>query len=224
MKKIYTCFVCGEEFKEYELFKSHILDNHDSGTHYVCCPLKRCGAPVRDLKLHYKTCHPTEKLSGNVQFRATIWKDPKNPKKATHGRFHEGNHVSIKNNGQEMHYRSSYEKKLYMCLDLMPEIVKYEVEPFGVKYLYIRKTKVQEKTYYPDLKVYFADNHIEIWEVKPMTQTKTPMNIAKWNACGQMCLNMGWEFVIITENGINELLTRFAKELGITKADLLKCR
>lgn len=106
----------------------------------------------------------------------------------------------------------------------MPEVIKYEVEPFGVKYLFIRPKKVQEKTYYPDLKLYFADGHIEIWEVKPMNQTKTPMNIAKWNACGNMCAGMGWEFVIITETGINQLLARFEKELGITKSDYLKSR
>ena len=50
-----------------------------------------------------------------------------------------------------------------------------------------------------------VDGHIEIWEVKPASQTSSPKNEAKFAAAEAYCQVRGWKFVVITEVGINKL-------------------
>jgi hypothetical protein len=45
--------------------------------------------------------------------------------------------VSNKNGGKEMHYRSGWECEVYECLEAIPEVLAYEVEPFKVQYSYL---------------------------------------------------------------------------------------
>jgi len=58
----WQCFVCGKSHNDFESFKAHIIEKHDEGREYVVCPLERCGAPVRDGRLHFKHKHPNEKF------------------------------------------------------------------------------------------------------------------------------------------------------------------
>jgi hypothetical protein len=62
-KRKFTCFVCGRVFTEFEEFKNHIIEKHEEGRDYVICPLERCKTPVRDIKMHFKVKHPSEKDS-----------------------------------------------------------------------------------------------------------------------------------------------------------------
>ena len=71
----YLCFVCSEEFLDFEEFKKHIINNHDLGRDYVLCPLKRCGCPVRDIRSHFKAKHPQENLPKCEQYKAIVWRD-----------------------------------------------------------------------------------------------------------------------------------------------------
>ncbi len=81
-KRKYQCFVCGREYEEFPKFKEHVVDSHEEGTDYVRCPLGRCQAPVRDVKLHFKARHPSEKKlpKGTYPLKATIWRDIKKGK------------------------------------------------------------------------------------------------------------------------------------------------
>jgi len=206
----YQCFVCGKNFNAYEEYNEHIKTNHEAGRDYVVCPLKRCEAAVRDLRLHFKSKHPREQSVPKCgQMRATIWKDvdKKDGKMVQRKpRFREGYFLSSKN-GKEMHYRSGYEVEVYECLESMPDVIKYDVEPFKVDYIF----DGEKHEYNPDISLLFLDGHVEIWEIKPANQTQLPKNHAKWSACQQHCESRGWQFVVMTEVGIGKLKRHIAE-------------
>ena len=198
----YRCFVCGVDFSEYEEFKEHMIEEHEEGREYIIC--KFCGAPVRDMRLHYKVKHPGQKLQDG-QMRATIWYDfsgRQRKRKTKKPPFKEGYHLSPKTNG-ELHYRSGYELEVYKCLDTLNEVITYEVEPKDCVTPYYWKGKWRK--YWPDLKVHFVDGHIEVWEVKPSNQTDFDQNQMKWRACTEKVGERGWKFKYMTEQGINKL-------------------
>ena len=203
----YQCFVCGRAYYEYDEYSKHIKDTHELGRDYVVCPLQRCGCPVRDLRLHFKSKHPHEKDIPKIgQMRATIWKDidKKSGKlKQQKPKFREGYFMSGKNR-KEMHYRSGYEVEVYEQLEYLPEVIKYDVEPFKVDYIF----EGEKHEYNPDLSIYFMDGHVEIREIKPANQTQLPKNHAKWAACQHHCQARGWQFVVMTEVGIGKLKRR----------------
>lgn len=198
------CFICGKVVNREE-FNKHIFESHEEGREYIKCPLERCQAPVRDLRVHFRAKHKYDKIPKGCQLKATVYYDVKNPKKRRKlPSFKDGNIISKKNNGKEMHYRSSYEQNVYLSLESINEVVKYDVEPFSVGYYYNGKYR----RYYPDLKVVFNDGHIEIWEIKPQNQIHLAQNQAKWNACKFHCMNRGWNFQVVTEDYIKELKSK----------------
>lgn len=201
-KRTWQCFVCGIMHQTYEEFKSHIIKEHDEGREYVKCPLGRCQAPVRDLRAHFRHKHPHDKYPHGCQYRPAIMYDVRNPsRKKKIVSFKNGDIVSLKNNGQTRHYRSGFELEVYMCLEKMNEVVRYDVEPFAVEYYH----KGRRKNYYPDLKVNFADGRTEIWEVKPANQRILDINTAKWEACRHYCMLRGWSFEVKDEQKIKDL-------------------
>jgi hypothetical protein len=202
----WQCFVCGQAYTTFESFKDHIIQNHEEGREFVVCPLARCGAPVRDLRAHFKAKHPTEKQPKAAQMRAIIWKDQSAKKdgkdlKVRKPRFRDGYLTSEKNGGKEMHYRSAFECEVYECLEAWDMVRAYDVEPFKVPYFFDGGTH----EYNPDLSIQFTDGTIEVWEIKPAKQTALPRNDAKWNACNAYCKTRGWEFKVITEVGVGKL-------------------
>jgi len=205
----WQCFVCGKQFTKWDDFKAHIHEAHEEGREFVVCPLARCQAPVRDLKMHFKAKHPTEKLPQDKQERALIWKDYDKHRGKIKGtkkpKFREGNFVSNKMNGKELHYRSGFECEIYECLEAIPEVAKFEAEPFAVQYIFEEGGKPTMHDYYPDLRVYWSDGRIEIWEIKPAKQTTIPRNEAKWKAAAKYCKTRGWEFIVMTEVGLGKL-------------------
>lgn len=208
----WQCFVCGLEYKTPDEFKDHILAEHELGQDYVVCPLKRCGFPVRDVRAHFRARHPTEKLPRSGQMRAVAWRDIRNGKaeKRKKPSFREGFYVSRKNGMKEMHYRSGYEAQVYELLEQHPLVTGYEVEPIAIDYWHGGKPR----KYYPDLAVRFADGRLEIWEIKPATQTSLPLNESKWAAAKNYCLPRGWEFVVMVERKIQELKRDVAQLLS----------
>lgn len=198
------CFCCSEAFDSLQEMKDHIIENHDEGRDYVLCP--RCSYPVRDLKLHWSVKHPHFALPAGIQYRAIIWRDIKG-KKTRKPKFKQGDYVSKKNNGKVLHYRSGYELEIYKLLEEIPEVVAYDVESLEVRYYF----ENEFHTYWPDLSLLFADGHREIWEVKPQTQCKLPINIAKWKSAGLLCEARGWDFEIITEKEIGKLRAKVRK-------------
>lgn len=207
-KKIYTCFCCGIQFKEneFENFKKHIIETHTEGRDFITCPI--CAAPVRDVPSHCRVKHKGRKIPNIKQTRAIVWKDISGKKlKHKMPKFQDGDFISQKN-GREVHFRSSYERMIYECLEQLPDVVSYFGEKLRIPY-YING---EQHDYLPDLQIIFTDGHIEIWEIKPATQTSMPINVAKRAAAIQYCSIRNWKFQTITEKGI-ELLKNKVKLL-----------
>lgn len=201
-KRQYVCFVCGIAFSEYEEYCEHVVSVHEEGRDFVYCPIARCRAPVRDVITHCKSRHPNEPLPKTGQLKALVWADQRNPnKRKKKPNFKEGYITSVKNGGKQMHYRSGYEKDVYLCLENLDDVVSYRVESFRVEYFFNGKTR----GYYPDLIVSFKDGHFEVWEIKPTNQSSLPINVAKWEACRAYCAVRSWGFEVINEHVIKKL-------------------
>jgi hypothetical protein len=201
-RRQYQCFVCGVlTGSDFNAFKEHIKSNHEENREYIICPLAHCGAPVRDMRTHFKVKHKGTKLPSNCPLRCVCWKDPRDPKRRKRKvTFAEGNFYSAKNR-KKMHYRSSWEQEVYQLLEESDDVKGYEVEPLEIPYFH----NGEHKNYLPDLRVHFWDSRIEVWEIKPVNQTLLSINEAKWAACGAHCKIRGWNFRIITEVGIAKL-------------------
>lgn len=209
-KRVYQCFVCGERLDTFDLFKEHITKNHEEGREYVICPLARCGAPVRDMKAHFKAKHPYDKMPKTCASRAMIWKDISTKKgkmntKMPH--FREGYMISEKNK-REMHYRSGMECEVYELLERWDEVHAYEEEPFSVKYSFLGISH----DYFPDLRITYKDGTTEIWEIKPSSQTQIGKNKAKWDACNNYCMARSWRFMVLTEKGMGKLRAKIQQQ------------
>ncbi len=204
-KRKYTCFVCAVIFEEFDEFKEHIIEEHEEGREYIVCPLDRCKSPVRDMRGHFKACHPKDSIPQNCQMRVIVWKDTggKRSKKPT---FKEGFLISSKNGDVPMHYRSSWEETVYKCLESWDEIAAYKVEPMQIPYtMKMPNGEYKQKNYFPDLLVQFVSGKIEVWEIKPKNQKGLNMNKCKWDACENLCESRGWEFKVYSESEIKEL-------------------
>ena len=196
----YRCFVCGEDFYEYNEFTLHILEEHEEGREYIVCPKLSCGAPVRDLRSHFKACHRHDEMPKGVQTKVTIWKDTsgKHTKKPQHRK---GDFVSAKNGGRLIHYRSGWECKCYELLEEWDDVIAYAAEPIKIPYMW----KGTQHNYKPDIIIQFSDTRKELWEIKPANQKKLQQNKAKWAAAKEYCLARDWKFQVITEEGLARL-------------------
>ena len=137
---------------------------------------------------------------------------PRNPKKYV------GDHTNII-------YRSSWECKVMNWLDTNNDIISWASEELIVPY--ISPVDNRKHRYFPDfiVKLRTRDGTVKtmMLEVKPKKQTIQPVvrkrvtkqyinevttyavNVAKWDAATEFCLDRGWEFKILTEEhlGIN---------------------
>jgi hypothetical protein len=194
-------------YKSFSEFSEHIVTSHEEGRDYILCPLKRCGAPVRDIRAHFKCIHKNEPIPKKGMMKAIVWHDPvsKGDKKTKvrKPKFREGFYQSTKMNKQ-FHYRSGYEAKVYEYLDIDIDVASYDVEPFEIEYIH----KGKYHRYVPDIIVKYIDGHTEVLEIKPATQTLLEVNHSKWTAADKACKTRGWQFMVVTEKGIDNLKTK----------------
>lgn len=134
-------------------------------------------------------------------------------------------------------YRSSYEYKFCRYCDLTPEVVTWSSEPFSVKYYDPISNKQRE--YFIDFYIRtgkggsFKDYLIE---VKPKEKTKKPVfkgkqtlkrlknyneevaeyvvNEAKVKAAKQYAKNMGYKFLVVTEDFLDQQNLKERKRRG----------
>ncbi len=208
----FQCFVCGKNYEAYEEYKEHILQSHQEGREFISCP--DCGSPVRDVKLHYKTKHPSRIMPKNVQHRVAVWHDfkvgkfGKSEKKTTRKpSFRSGTFCSKKCN-RDFEYKSGMECDFFECLEADVDVLAYSYEGMKIPYFFQGKWH----NYLPDIKVTFLDNTIQIWEIKPANQTNYDQNKAKWAAAQNYCLNIGYEFIVMTEVGLGKLKTKLKQQ------------
>jgi hypothetical protein len=120
----------------------------------------------------------------------------------------------------KIRYMSSWELKTHHFLDNNPNILKWSSEEVVIPYL--KPTDNRVHRYFPDYWVQFRNKNgqvlQEIWEVKPLSQTKRPrsrkpktrlyedaqwvVNMAKWAAATKFCNKYKMKFRILTEKDI----------------------
>lgn len=210
----WQCFVCGKNHDDPVTFKDHIVMEHEEGREYIKCPC--CEYPVRDMRLHFKIKHPSRTMPRNVQMRATVWRDfaPNGKKKKGGGKVTcRTGYFTSKKNGRDVYYRSGLENDFYVKLEEDVDVLAYKAEPFKVPYYYQGKWH----DYLPDLKVDFIDGTSEIWEIKPnaladKAQNEYNQNTAKWAAMNDYASNMGWTFIVQTEEALKEYAAKIGKQ------------
>lgn len=125
-------------------------------------------------------------------------------------------------------YRSSWERKFMIWCDNNHNVIKWSSEPIEIKYFFKRDKKTHK--YYPDF--WFKSKQKDgtekdfLVEVKPKSHLKKPQwpkkktqkamesfyflaeqymkNVDKYEAAKHYCDQMGWEFIIITEDTLNK--------------------
>jgi hypothetical protein len=200
----WSCFVCAKTFDGYDDYKTHILDSHEEGREFLKCP--DCECPVRDLKMHYKAKHPKRALPTGLQTRVVVWKDfrpgrdgkPKASVRKPQAR--QGTFTSQKC-GVDFQYRSGLEEEFFNLLEQDVDVENWAYEPFKIPYMW----RGEWHNYIPDMRINFIDGTTQIWEIKPMNQTDYEQNKCKWAAANNFCSNMGWEFIVQT----NEILDTY---------------
>ncbi len=98
----------------------------------------------------------------------------------------------------KVHYRSSYELKLYELLDNDQDVIQYEVEPFIIQYHY----KGFVKNYMPDLLVHYGNGKQILIEIKPYKLTQKSRNMAKIKAAIKYCRDKNMKFRVMMEKDI----------------------
>ncbi len=116
-------------------------------------------------------------------------------------------------------YKSSLEETALKYCDQNPNIVKFSLEPFPIRYVSPKDNKVHR--YYIDFFVEFASGDKILIEVKPRSQTIEPkkpqkntekskrnykkaqrtwaINSAKWDAAKEFCRQNNMRFTFLTE-------------------------
>lgn len=119
-------------------------------------------------------------------------------------------------------YRSSLERKFMVWCDSNSNILKWSSEEVIIPYKSPKDGRYHK--YYPDFKIKHITKSGSIKttliEIKPYTQTQKPkiqsrktrkyitevltygVNISKWEAAREHCIDMGWNFQIITEKDL----------------------
>ena len=112
-------------------------------------------------------------------------------------------------------YRSSWELKFMNFLDEHPSVKQWASESISIKYQNPVAKKV--KSYVPDFFIIYEDANGtrkgELVEIKPHKETtleaagrsqrnqiQAAVNQAKWESAQKYCKQMGWNFVILTED------------------------
>jgi hypothetical protein len=212
-KRKWQCFVCGKSYNNFGEYKEHIKMEHEEGREFLTCPVETCGAPVRDMKTHFRVKHPKRAMPSGLQARVGVWHDfrPSGSGKKKTGtkkpKFRQGEFES-KKSGCLLTYRSGMEENFYNLLEQDGDVESFFAEPFKVPYFYQGKWH----NYVPDIRINYIDGSVEIWEVKPANQTHYDQNQAKWAAMNDHAHNMGWEFIVQTEVGLGKLKKKVQRQ------------
>lgn len=112
-------------------------------------------------------------------------------------------------------YRSSYEKKFIYYLENCPQVRYWGSECVQIVYMSVLDMKTHR--YFPDYFIEFVDGTRMLVEVKPLNQTKPPVNenswghreyirnMCKWKAAQEWCQSRGIKFKVLTEKTIENL-------------------
>jgi hypothetical protein len=138
------------------------------------------------------------------------------------GPFRPKNPQKYKGDPTKIIYRSLWELRMMRYFDSTDAVLEWSSEEVIIPYRSPKDRKLHR--YFPDfvVKLKEANGNINILmiEVKPLVQTKEPINnskhprrylkevmtyginLAKWKAAQEFCADRGWQFKIFTEKEI----------------------
>lgn len=110
------------------------------------------------------------------------------------GKRGRGFYIYARRLGRKVWVRSTWEGRVVRVLDLHPCVLRYEVEPIRIPYLF----EGQQHLYIPDFLVVVEGDITELWEVKPEELTDHPRNEAKMEALNKYVLEQGYNSRLVT--------------------------
>ena len=117
-------------------------------------------------------------------------------KKKKGGRYHRGLHISPI--AGECKFRSSWEQKYMLFLDLDPNVISWSYEKLAIEYISNQKTKKIRK-YYPDFQIKYNDGKKVIVEIKPACKLKQTVVVKKIKAAEEWCMIHNAVYKVLTE-------------------------
>mgnify|MGYP002784279580 CR=1 FL=1 len=217
IEKKHICFICASEFPCLETYKLHIINGHKEGTDYILCPY--CNYPCRDVKSHWRVKHPNYTLPSLPRYRATKlvdWDNKYRQEKNKKNKWKDGFFNSNKM-GKEIHYRSSWERDIMICLEKCDDILEYHGDDFlSIPY----KLHGVPKNYWPDFTIKLSNNRIYVIEIKPENQVDWQINQAKWKYAIDYCSKKDWTFQVWTQKYIRKIKTRAVRNDKLILEDI----
>jgi len=142
--------------------------------------------------------------------------DKKTNKGIRQGKFIPRNPKKYRGDPSNIIYRSSWEYRVCVKLDLNDNIVEWASEEFFIPYRIPGQERIRR--YFPDFWYRTKDDRVVVIEVKPYKETIPPKvskrkkketllaeaatwekNQAKWAAAEKFCQSKGWTFQKLTE-------------------------
>jgi len=124
-----------------------------------------------------------------------------------------GRHIT--KTGDDIPYRSSYEKKAFLMLDEDDTVLKYDYEPFPI--VYRKPDDDHDSNYLIDLLVWYKDGSKKLVEVKPVWRLNKPTVLAKIEAAKNIAIKLGMTYETWTEielfDGSEQLAKEFCESL-----------
>lgn len=200
--------MCGDRHDSWLSLATHVREAHEAGRDFFACPV--CGAGVASLDVHMAAAHgvplppPPERRSAPPK----DWDLTRRRARARRPKFKSGLFKSEKN-ARNVHYRSGWELKTYRALERSPDVVRYKEEPFRIEY----RVGGEDRGYWPDILVETRDGRRLVVEVKPSSQTRDPINAAKWEHAALFCERRDLIFRVWTERKIDQLSATPSEEL-----------
>lgn len=115
-----------------------------------------------------------------------------------------GSHSSPKCTNGPAKFRSGWEQSVCEYLDINPEVVEYQYEPFEIKYVSNRKTG-RIRIYIPDFIITYTNGSKKLVEVKREKHLETPTVKKKAIVAKSWAFRNSAEYEFWTEKKIREI-------------------
>lgn len=99
-------------------------------------------------------------------------------------------------------YRSSWELAFMKYMDFSEQIEYWGTEAFAITYISPKDN--QPHRYFVDFVFMTITQEKHLVEIKPHSQCKDPINIAKWEAAEKFCEKIGATFSVVTEKELKK--------------------
>jgi len=132
-------------------------------------------------------------------------------------KWKEGLFDSIKM-GKKIHYRSSWERDVMICLEKCADVNEYYGDDHLCIPYYIHG---KPHRYWPDFTVNLQNNETYILEIKPVDQAEWEINQAKWEYAVKYCNKRDWKFQVWTQKHIRKIKTRATRHDVLLKEHII---